>query len=105
MDLEQIEELAENPEYATVESFIQFCVDDERVAFTHIELRALALNTKTSGSKVRTELEAKGLGLQVREIPRKTRGFTANSHDRWVNSGNHGGSGGDQILGFAGRKG
>jgi hypothetical protein len=105
MDIEQIAELAEDPEYASVETFVQFCMDDDRDGFTHVELRALALNTKTSGSRVRAALEGYGLGLQAREVPKKTRGFTANSHDRWVNSGCHGGSGGDQILGFAGRKG
>jgi len=103
--LDLVHELAGEPEYKSVEDFVEFCMEDERKVFNHVELRALALNTKTSGSKVREELEAYGLSLGSRPNVKKTRGFTTNQHDRWQVSGNHGGSGSSQILGFAGAKG
>ena len=105
MNLDDIAELAENPEYQSIEEFVTLLMDDDRKGFTHLELRALAMNLKVSGNKLRGELESYGLSLEVRPVVRRTRGFTANSHDRWVNSGCHGGSGGDQITGFAGRNG
>jgi hypothetical protein len=103
--LDQVHKLAKTPEYQSVEDFVDFLMDDERKEFNHVELRALALNTKTSGSKVRAELEGYGLSLTERAFAKKVRGFTTNQHDRWQVSGNHGGSGGEQITGFAGRNG
>lgn len=103
--LDNVHTLAREPEYKSVEDFVDYCLDDERKDFNHVELRALALNTKTSGNKVRAELESYGLSLVERSVVKQTRGFTTNQHDRWQVSGNHGGSGGSQILGFAGAKG
>jgi hypothetical protein len=106
--LDAVEELASEAEYQSVEDFLEYCMDDERKVFNHVELRALALNTKTSGSKVRAELEAYGLSLGSRPNVKKTRGFSTNSNDRYYGAGScqaHGGSGKDQILGFAGRRG
>jgi len=108
MDLNEISQLAVLPEYKTVELFIQFCEEDDREEFTHVELRALALNTQQSGSKIRPMLEAAGLTLAARLPEKKVRGFGSNSHDRWSGPGScqsHGGSGNDQIQGFAGRRG
>lgn len=108
MDLDQIHDLAENPEYTSVEEFVQFCMDDDRTTFNHLDLRALALNCQASGSKIRAALESYGLSLGDRAPDRKVRGFTANSHDRWYGPGasrTHGGSGWEQIQGFAGQKG
>jgi hypothetical protein len=105
LDLDTIHDLAENPEYRTVEDFVLYCLEDEKVEFSHLELRAIALNTKTSGSKVRASLESYGLRLADRPVDKTVRGFTANPHNRWIESGNFGGSGGDQIIGFAGRNG
>ena len=52
----------------------------------------------------------KGYGLKIGERPivREVRGFTSNPHDRWYGKGSsptHGGSGWEQITGFAGPKG
>ena len=108
MDLDVITELAREPEYSDLETFVQFCLDDDRDTFSHVELRALALNTKQSGNKLRKELEGFGLSLAAREVEKHARGFTANSHDRWHGPGacqSHGGSGWEQIQGFAGRRG
>ena len=46
-----------------------------------------------------------GLSIGPREVPKAIRGFKANSHDRWSASPCHGGSGWQQINGFAGQKG
>jgi hypothetical protein len=105
MDLDAIHELAGNPEYASVEDFVLLCIEDERETFSHLELRAIALNMRCSGNKIRTDLEGYGLRLASRATEKPVRGFKANCHDRWVNSGNHGGSGHEQIQGFAGGNG
>jgi len=108
MDLDAIATLAVLPEYKSVELFIQFCEEDDRETFTHLELRALALNTQQSGSKIRPMLEEAGFKLALREPEKKVRGFGTNSHDRWHGPGSsatHGGSGWEQINGFAGRRG
>lgn len=95
-----------NPEYESIEAFVQECMDDERATFTHEELGELAFNLRKSRSKIRAELESYGLSLAMRPIEKRTRGFTSNPHDRWFGPGacpTHGGSGWEQINGFAGR--
>lgn len=52
----------------------------------------------------------KGYGLKIgkRAIVREVRGFKSNPHDRWYGKGSsptHGGSGWEQITGFAGQNG
>lgn len=108
MNLNDIHALASQPEYASIDEFVGFCMEDDRETFTHVELRALALNMLTSGSKVRDSLESYGLTLEMRDAIKRTRGFTTNSNDRWYGPGSsksHGGSGHEQIQGWAGRKG
>ena len=95
-------------EYLSVEAFVEFCMDDERTTFTHVELGELAYATKTSRCKVRKELEGYGLTLEPRAALKRTRGFTTNSNDRFYGPGSekmHGGSGHEQIRGMAGQKG
>lgn len=105
MDLDAIHAHAEEPELESIETFVQFCMDEEEFTFTHLDLRALALNCKLSGSRVRTELEGYGLTLAERKPPKMVRGFTANNHNRWHGNPCAGGSGHEQINGFAGRNG
>jgi hypothetical protein len=108
MDINAIGRLVSEPEYGSIRDFLDFCRDDDRTYFTHLELRALAYNCRLSGSKIRTQLESAGLTLAERAPERRIRGFTANNHDRWYGAGSspsHGGSGWEQIQGFAGRKG
>lgn len=97
-----------DPEYESVEVFVEFCMDDERETFTHVDLGNIAYATKTSRCVVRKELEGYGLTLEKRDAVRRTRGFNTSSHDRWYGKGSsptHGGSGADQIQGWSGRKG
>lgn len=94
-----------SPELASVDAFAEHLVDDDRDSFTFDEADRLATAVKTSTHKVISALEAYGLTYLVRAPVRKVRGFTSNSHDRWYGPGScpsHGGSGHEQITGFAG---
>jgi hypothetical protein len=92
-------------EFQSIEAFVQECMDDERTTFNHEELGELAFTLQTSRSKVRAELEAYGLTLAARPVMKSVRGFTANNHNRWDGNPCGGGSGWEQISGFAGRNG
>jgi hypothetical protein len=97
-----------NPEYESVESFVQDCLDDERTTFTHEDLGELAYGLQRSRCRVRADLEGYGLTLAPRAVEKRVRGFTTSSQDRWFGPGSsnsHGGSGHEQITGFAGRRG
>lgn len=99
---------ASAPEYESIEAFVEECLDDERDTFTHVDLGELAYALQMSRCKVRAELESFGLRLEERAKERRTRGFTTSSHDRWFGPGScktHGGSGWEQINGFAGQTG
>lgn len=96
------------PEFESLELFVEFMIDEERSVFTHDELRLLMFSLKRSAQPVRKELESYGLKLAVRPVERAVRGFLTNSNDRWYGPGSspmHGGSGWEQISGFAGQKG
>jgi len=94
------------PEFESVEAFVEFLMDDEVEVFTAADLQALSAATQTSITRLRVELEGWGLSLAHRPSERHVRGFTANSHDRFYGPGSspmHGGSGWEQINGFAGQ--
>lgn len=96
------------PEYESVESFVEFCMEDDRDTFSHEDLGELAFRLRRSRSKLRAELESYGLKLAERAKERHVRGFTTSSHDRWYGPGaspTHGGTGWEQINGFAGQEG
>lgn len=95
-------------EFESIETFAEYLMDDERTEFTHVELgclnRRLGLVTHT----IRKELESYGFTLKHRAKEQSFRGFSTSSHDRWYGPGSsksHGGSGWEQISGFAGQKG
>lgn len=96
------------PEYESIEAFVEECYNDERETFTHEDLGELAYRLRMSRSVVRKELEGYGLLLAKRAPERRVRGFTTSSHDRWYGPGaskTHGGTGWEQINGFAGQEG
>lgn len=98
----------EAPEFESIETFVQECMDDDRDTFTHEDLGELAYRLQRSRSKVRADLEGYGLKLAERAPEKRVRGFTANPHDRWYGPGSsptHGGTGYEQINGFAGQEG
>jgi len=94
----------EDPEFASVEDFVQFLLDDERDTYTHEELGALNFRTRMPIGAIRKELESYGLKLATREPEKQVRGFSSNSHDRWFGKGSlptHGGAGIDASTGRA----
>ena len=97
-----------DPEHESVEAFVEFCMEDEQTTFTHEDLGQIGFALHGSRQAVRIELEGYGLTLAKRAPQKRTRGFTTSSNDRYFGPGSekmHGGSGWEQINGFAGRKG
>lgn len=92
-------------DHASVEAFVEMCMADEAYSFTFEDVCEIAVQARTSRNVVIKALEGYGLTYEGRPVERKVRGFTANCHDRWQASGNCGGSGWEQISGFAGRNG
>lgn len=92
-------------EYASVDVFAQFLIDDERNEYTHEDLAALNFRTRKPLQMLRKELEdGYGFRLAVRAPEKQVRGFTSNSHDRWFGKGSlptHGGAGIDTSTGRA----
>jgi hypothetical protein len=100
--------MAVEPEYASIESFVEWLWDDERTTYTHQELLRLCRSLGSSPHKLKAQLAVWELKLAERAPERKVRGFQSNPHDRWYGPGAekmHGGSGHEQISGFAGQKG
>ncbi len=98
-----------DPEFASVEAFVQYLLDEEREEFTYEEAAALAesLGHSTPTLEIRA-LKGYGLSMQPRESARRVRGVHTSSHDRWNGPGSsptHGGSGNEQITGFADQEG
>jgi hypothetical protein len=90
------------PEFKSVESFVEFCLDDDRTEFSHEDLTALNYRTHAPVAELRSQIEAYGLSLQARSVSRRTRGFkTSDNAGRWEGFVG-GGSGGDQIFGLIG---
>ncbi len=92
------------PEYASVEAFVQFCLDDERTTFLPGEAQRIAQALCVPTVEVLAELRSWGLVAVLR--PRETgRGYRTSSMDRYYGPGSeptHGGTGWEQINGFAG---
>lgn len=98
----------EEPEYASVEAFVEFLMADDQTSFCVDDVRKLAARTQTSDRKVIDDLKSYGLAMTERVPEKRVRGFTSNSHDRWHGPGacrSHGGSGWEQITGLAGQEG
>lgn len=96
------------PEHESVEAFAEFLMAEERTAFTFVEADTIARGMKVATYVVIEGLKGYGFGYEGRSEPKKVRGFTTNNHDRWYGPGackSHGGSGHEQITGFAGQKG
>jgi hypothetical protein len=84
------------PEFASIEAFVQFCMDDDKETFSHEDLTALNFRLRTPVASIRQALESFGLALETRLALKRTRGFTTSSNDRWFGPGSsrtHGGSG------------
>ena len=97
--------MTELPEYASIEDFIEFLMDEDRAQYDHRELQALSYNIRLSASKVRKELDSWGLTLQERPKERRVRGINSWDNNRWAGNPCGGGSGWEQIAGFSGQRG
>lgn len=97
------------PEFASVESFVEFLMDDERVTFSPGEAQKVAANTKLALSQIIAELKSFGLGVAINPTQNKNvRGITSHSHGSHPFGGNNSTfttPGGSNIMGFAGRQG
>lgn len=86
----------DEPEYRSIDDFCNFLKDDERTTFTAEDLTALRSYLEVSASDLRFTLKARGFTLFAREVPKKVRGFSTSSNDRWFGPGSertHGGGG------------
>ncbi len=94
------------PELQSIEAFGEFLLADDRTSFTFEEActvaEALGLSLPTP---VIRGLKDYGFTMAERPVEKRVRGFTSNSHDRWSAYPSHGGSGWQQIAGFAGDEG
>ena len=96
------------PEFASIETFVTLLLDDERLSVTQVEIATVARRTgRTVKETTAILITTWGLSLGPPPAP-KGRGFGANDHNRWTGELTekcHGGSGHEQINGFAGREG
>ena len=95
-------------EYASVTDFAEYLMDDERDSFTAAELHQLCYYLKARWIEVKAALEAYGFVIAGVSKEQQPRMATDNPHDRWFGPGSsnsHGGSGWEQIAGFAGQVG
>jgi hypothetical protein len=92
----------------SVEALAEHLMGSDESEFTALHLQLLNQNTQKPVHALRVELEGYGFTLAKRPLERRVRGYTTSSNDRWYGLGSspcHGGSGGEQITGFAGRAG
>jgi hypothetical protein len=93
------------PEYSSLEDFVEYLLDDDRYGYDHNDLTQLSTSLGLSVSKVRAALDDWGLHLKMRPKERSVRGFNSWDNNRWASNPCKGGSGWEQISGFAGQKG
>ncbi len=97
------------PETQSIEAFGEFLLAEDRTSFTFEEAvvvaKALGLSIPTP---VIRGLKAYGFSMSERQVERRVRTISSSNHDRWYGPGScktHGGSGWEQIAGFAGQEG
>lgn len=84
------------PEYASIEDFVQYMMDDDRSEYDHEDLKALNYRLQKPLHEIKAELGSYGLKLKQRGPEKKGRGFQSPDHDRWFGPGSdptHGGGG------------
>jgi hypothetical protein len=94
------------PENLTsVETFVQTLVDNERTGFMPGEAQKLAIALHRSLPEIIKELKDYGLTVVVNQRQAQARGFNSNDHNLFASMNHHGGSGWEQVSGFAGQNG
>ena len=92
-------------EFSSVEALVEWLYDEEAEEFDHRHLLCLNVRLGRPLRALRRELEGYGLRLAKRPKERQARGFQSNPHNRWAGNPCAGGSGWEQITGFAGQEG
>jgi len=100
-----VHELADFPEYASVQAFIDAKMADEDFDVHVWEVDALSYATRTSAITLRKRFTDEGFTLVKRATAAPRRGYTAWDNNRWAGNECKGGSGQDQINGFGGQSG
>lgn len=94
---------------ASVLAFGEELLDNDRLTFTFAEAEVLAGELGYSAATpVIRALKAIGFSMEERKPECRVRTISSNPHDRWYGRGSsptHGGSGWEQIGGFAGQEG
>ncbi len=85
----------EEPEYASIEDFVEFCMDDDRDAFKLPDVQKLRKSTGEMPRTIIKALESYGLTYEAPEHVREVRGINANPHNRFAGNPMCGGSGFD----------
>lgn len=96
------------PEHESIDAFAEFLMAEDRASFSFIEAEVVATGLKVATYVVINGLKDYGFTYEGRTSEKRVRGYRSNSHDRWYGPGackSHGGSGHEQITGFAGQKG
>lgn len=96
-----------SPEYASVEVFVEFLMDDDRTSFFPGEAQAVAIATCRDQKAVTDELKGYGLTTVALDVQKVTRGFNSNPNGTHPFQANptYTTSSGSNILGFAGSEG
>lgn len=95
-------------DYQSIEAFVEAAIEDDELQFDWRHLAALAWNLRRSRETIRKELISYGLHFGCKPSGRRVRTIGDNPHDRWYGPGSsptHGGSGWEQVAGFAGQEG
>lgn len=95
------------PEYASVESFVQYLMDDERAAFFPGEAQAVSIATSRPMQEVVAEIQSYGFKTVVLAVQKITRGFQSNPNGThpFQENPTFTTSGTNNIVGFAGSEG
>lgn len=97
-----------SPEHASVESFIQFCLDDETDYFFPGDAQKIAQQTHRPLGDVIEELKSYGLKVHLNTTMKIVRGVSSPLNGTHPFSGENSTfstAGGSSIVGFAGREG
>jgi len=94
-----------DPEVQSVADLVEYLFDDGKETFTTQMLVLVSANTKKTTKIVRQELESYGLILAARTPAKEIRGFSSWDNNRWAGNPGKGGSGWEQVAGFAGKVG
>ncbi len=91
-----------------VDTFANELLEDDRTSFDFKEATGVADDVGIHVSTVIKLLKEHGFTYEERPVEKPVRGYKTSSNDRWIGPGSsktHGGSGHEQIAGWAGQKG